>query len=67
MPFHRDGRDKPGHDEAKVNSFRSGRCAAPVSHRTCEPARRYCVCLKYDRSGGAWFFLDGISLPSALR
>jgi hypothetical protein len=29
--------------------------------------RYFCVCLKYLKSGGAWFFLAGIKSPSPLR
>jgi hypothetical protein len=35
--------------------------------RFANAAHYFCVRLKYCKSGGAWFFLDGISLPSALR
>src|SRR5262245_38748713 len=39
-----------------------------LSHDSSSYARvHFPVCLKYDRSGGAWPFLLGISLPSALR
>ena len=30
-------------------------------------ADHFWVCLKYFKSGGAWFFLVGMRLPSALR
>ena len=48
-------------------SLLSGNSMTPIGAFCALAPPHFRVCLKYLKSGGAWFFLAGISIPSPLR